>query len=123
MSTYYYFHCTKHQASGGQFTRQAWGAGNADLIDAFKFVMYHVLECGPESIGMHSEHDDDDYAATHYGVDDEIRRQFLEETRHIFPRSNDWGFMQNVEPGQDHKELWVAAELAELDRKPPQHAP
>lgn len=114
MSTYYYFHCKKHQQSGGCFTRQAWGYGNADLIDTFKFVMYHVAECGTENIGMHSEHEDDPYTPTNFDNEDGARREFLEQTAHIFPHSNDWGFMSRLPEGGDPKTLWVAAELAEL---------
>lgn len=109
MSTYYYFHCTKHKLSGGLFTRQAWGSGNADLIDTFKFVMYHTLQCGPESIGVHSEHDDDEWANTNF--DDEPRRQHLNDTAHIFPRSNDWEFVSNGPAGTDLNAEWIAAEL------------
>lgn len=112
MSTYYYFHCDKHQVSGGCWTRQAWGWGNADLIDAFKFVMYHVSECGPENIGMHSEHDDDDYANTSF--EDEHRREHLEQTVDIFPRSDDWRFMGGQAPGTDFKAAWVQQQLSEL---------
>lgn len=113
MSTYYYFHCTKHQVSGGCWTRQAWRWGNADLIDAFKFVMYHVAECGEENIGMHSEHDDDAWANTSF--EDEHRRAHLEQTAHIMPHSNDWAFMAEHGKSADWKALWVAAELARLE--------
>jgi hypothetical protein len=113
VSTYYYFHCTKHQSSGGCFTRQAWGAGNAELIDSFKFVMHHVLECGPESIGMHSEHYDDDWSNTN--VDGDARRQHLEDTAHIFPRSNDWEFVNHGPKGTDLNAEWIAAQLATLE--------
>jgi hypothetical protein len=113
VSTYYYFHCTKHRLSGGCFTRQAWGAGNADLIDTFKFVMYHVLECGPENIGLHSEHEDDDWA--NISVDDDVRRQHLRDTEHIFPHSDDWDFMDRLLPGTNMKQAWLSAEMAKLD--------
>lgn len=115
MSTYYYFHCTKHQESGGCWTRQAWGYGNADLIDAYKFVMYHVAECGPESIGMHSEHEDYEYTPTGYDTEGGKRREHLEQTRHIFPRSDDWGFMAKIPEGEQYKDQWVTEELARLD--------
>jgi len=88
MSTYYYFHCKAHRQSGGNFTRQAWGYGNADLIDTFKFVMYHVAECGPESIGVHSEYDSTGYESTAHG---DIRRAFLVATADIRYRYvTDW---------------------------------
>lgn len=113
MSTYYYFHCTKHHVAGGCWTRQAWGWGNADLIDAFKFVMYHVDNCGPESIGMHSEHQDDDWDNTSF--EDEHRRPHLEQTVNIFPHSNDWAFMASASgSGGRLSQLWTEAELAEL---------
>lgn len=111
MSTYYYFHCTKHMQEGGCFTRQAWGYGNADLIEAFKFVMYHVRECGQQHIGMHSEHEGDDYAST--CIDDDVRREFLEATKDIMPHSSDWAFMERA-AGKDWKELWVSEQLAQI---------
>lgn len=115
MSTYYYHHCTKCQLSGGLFTRQAWGCGNADLIDTFKFVMWHISECGPEYIGMHSEHEDDQYSNTNCDLDGGHRRQHLNQTAHIFSRSNDWQFMAEAPPGTDLEQLWLEQELAELE--------
>src|ERR1700757_2901469 len=99
MSTYYYFHCKKHQISGGWYSRQMWGAGNADLIDTFKFVMHHALECGPENIGMHSEYDEQAYWPTTNSPSDgddnsgESRRQHLLDTAKIWPHSDDWRHM------------------------------
>ena len=113
MSTYYYFHCNKHQLSGGLFTRQAWGYGSADLIDTFKFVMYHVKECGPENIGMHSEHEEENWIQTNCGGK---RRQHLLDTRDIFPHSDDWEFMENIPHGEDYNPFWVETELARLEQ-------
>lgn len=113
MSTYYYFHCTKHKQSGGCWTRQAWGYGNADLIESFKFVMYHIRECGPESIGMHSEHEDNEYI--NIDSNEDSRREFLSVTADIMPRSNDWEFMGRYGSRGNWKEQWVAEELAEIE--------
>ncbi|WP_094359871.1 hypothetical protein [Mycobacterium marinum] len=117
MSTYYYFHCEKcRQLSGGCFTRQAWGYGNADLIDTFKFVMHHIRECGEQHIGMHSEYADDGRTTTSFDTEGGQRRQHLEATADIWPYSNDWGFM--AEHGHKEiaelKRLWVDSEIAEL---------
>lgn len=112
MSTYFYFHCSEHKVSGGCWTRQAWGLGNADLIDAFKFVMYHVSECGPDSVGIHSEYDDEGWGNTSF--EKEHRRQHLEQTAHIFPRSDDWEFMAQIPNGEDFRERWVRDQLAEI---------
>lgn len=111
MSTYYYFHCTKHMESGGCWTRQAWGYGNADLIEAFKFVMHHVRTCGEEHIGMHSEHNDDEYVST--VIDDDARRAFLEATRGIWPHSDDWAFVRREDGTVDG---WVDEELVKVGR-------
>jgi hypothetical protein len=114
VSTYYYFHCTNHQPrqAGGCWTRQAWGWGNADLVDAFKFVMLHVRDCGEQYIGMHSEHADDNDTNTSY--EDEHRRPFLEAARGIFPHSDDWAFMDKLPEKTNPDDAWTQAELAEL---------
>ena len=44
MSTYYQLRCDSCDQQGGFFSRQAWGWGNADLIENHKFLMHHA-EC------------------------------------------------------------------------------
>ena len=91
MGTYYSFHCTKCKVQGGFLSEQAWGTGNFNIVDTFKFVMLHALNCGPASIGMNAEHEYCDWPDTH--IDQEVRLRFLEESQDIFPSSNDWGFI------------------------------
>jgi hypothetical protein len=93
MSTYYGFHCDKCKVTGGFLSSQAWGVGNFDIIDTFKFVMHHALECGQQNIGMHSEHDDayEEWPTVHLSGPD--REKFLEDSKAIFPSSNDWQFI------------------------------
>jgi len=57
MSTYYTFRCPNCAEQGGFFSRQAWGWGNANLFDNFKFVVAHV-DCG-NILQVLNEHDDD----------------------------------------------------------------
>jgi len=39
MSTYYKFQCSECKKTGGFFSRQAWGWGNADIVKNHKFIM------------------------------------------------------------------------------------
>jgi len=114
MSTYYGFVCSLCKLRGGFCSRQAWGVGNADLIDNFKFTMYHALNCGPEYVSMYSE---DDYTTEDYpdtNIDGEARRKHLEDTRHYMPGSSDWKFVSkhySSENWDKVKEKWVENEL------------
>jgi hypothetical protein len=93
MSTYYRFHCPVCSESGGWFSRQAWGWGNADIIYTFKFIMFHLQNCDADSLEIVSEHDD---------LYDAIPspNSFVERTEGIFPRSDDW---ENVCWSEDWK--------------------
>lgn len=103
MSTYYRFRCEKCKVDGGFFSRQFWGWGNFDLIDAAKFVMLHVGKCGCDKIRVVSEHDESFYPNS--SVDAKHRIPFLDESRDIFPRSGDWKFMrENID---DFNERWI----------------
>lgn len=42
MGTDYKFYCNKCKKTGGGFSRQAWGTGNADIIGSFRFLMKHA---------------------------------------------------------------------------------
>lgn len=81
MSTYYYFVCKKCSKYGGFLSRQAWGYGNFDIIDSFKFIAKHMSECGSENIGVVSEH----YIDENYGEDKELPSDV-----DVYPRSDDW---------------------------------
>jgi hypothetical protein len=67
---------------------QAWGWGNFDMVESFKFLAYHINKCGEDSIRIISE-DFDHYVDL---LHDEYNI-FLEETKHIFPHSKDWDFL------------------------------
>lgn len=56
MSTEYYFVCRRCKEYGGFYSHQAWGWGNADFIDSFKFLMKHTNSCGTEDIGVECEY-------------------------------------------------------------------
>jgi hypothetical protein len=88
MTTYYYFTCTKCGTRGGSLGSQAWGWGNFDMVESFKFLAYHINKCGEDSIRIISEDFDHyvDLLHDEYNV-------FLEETKHIFPHSRDWDFL------------------------------
>jgi len=45
MGTDYEFRCDVCEARGGWFTRQAWGWGNADILECFAFIMEHTRDC------------------------------------------------------------------------------
>lgn len=92
MSTYYNFYCTKCKKyqKDISFTRQAWGWGNADIINSFQFLMKHTDTCGHENIKICSEHDEimDSYVPpeNHNGY----TKDTSEELNEYFPRSDDW---------------------------------
>lgn len=109
MSTYYCFTCDFCKLNGGFYSRQAWGSGNADLVDTYKFVMYHGLNCGTDKIRFLSEHQDDytDRPDTNNAGEERIKH--LKDTKNIFPHSNDWQFMADNKEGYDEK--WIKNEL------------
>lgn len=88
MPTYYYFTCLKCRTRGGVFGEQAWGWGNFDMIESFKYLAHHIRTCGEDSIRVISE-DVDDYVDQLHGE----YNTFLEQTKHIFPHSKDWEFL------------------------------
>lgn len=106
MSTYYYFWCKKCDRTGGFLSRQAWGWGNFDIIDSFKFLALHIGACGEEYIGMVSEHSDRCYKEGN-------RVKFLEKTKDYWPYSNDW----HTEEWPAFKEKWMSDEIKQGEEK------
>lgn len=104
MTTCYYFTCTNCGTRGGSLGSQAWGWGNFEMIESFKFLAYHISKCGEESIRVISE-DVDHYVDL---LHDEYN-QFLEETKHIFPHSRDWEFLVRAQELSvaELKQKWV----------------
>jgi len=93
MSTYYKFICKECETSGGFLSRQAWGDGNFDIIETFKFLMLHK-EHHPFLVSEHNELYDDTPS-----VDDtnEFWQKFKEDTRGVMPHSNDWEIVKTTE--------------------------
>lgn len=96
MSTYYNFYCTKCKKyqKDISFTRQAWGWGNADIINTFQFLMKHTDKCGHENIKICSEHDDiidsaEDMNPPNYPHNG-YTKDTAEDLKEYFPSSNDW---------------------------------
>jgi len=112
MSTYYHFVCTKCNQSGGFFSRQAWGWGNFDIIDSFKFLAKHCNECGHDGIRVGWEQDDDEREDM---TEPANRARFLDETKEHFPRSDDWRFMRQSEGESDDScnQQWMEKEAKE----------
>lgn len=102
MSTYYCFTCEKCKLKGGFFSRQAWGSGNADIIDSFRFIMRHSMCCGVGFIGVDSEHG---------GNYEYFEEDNSEDLLGYFPCSSDW---KDVEEGKydtkDDKESAIQTE-------------
>lgn len=104
MPTYYYFSCTKCRTRGGVFGEQAWGWGDFNMIESFKYLAHHIRTCGEDSIRVISE-ENDDYVDQLHGE----YNHFLEETKHIFPHSRDWEFLDKWKSlkVEEMKEKWV----------------
>ncbi len=104
MATYYYFTCQKCRTRGGVFGEQPWGWGNFDMIESFKFLAHHIRTCGEEHIRVISE-EVDEYIDQLHGE----YNTFLEQTKHIFPHSKDWEFLDRWKSlkVEELKEKWV----------------
>jgi len=104
MPTYYYFTCQKCRTRGGVIGEQAWGWGNFDMIESFKYLAHHIRTCGEDSIRIISEEVDDYVDQLHAEYND-----FLEKTKHIFPHSKDWAFLDKWKElsVEELKEKWV----------------
>jgi hypothetical protein len=101
MSTYYKFICKECKQSGGFLSRQAWGAGNFDIISTFKFVMHHTLSCGENSLRLVSE----------YSTKYDYLETAPEPMAGIFPSSDDWKFIaeRREQPWSMTKDQWYRA--------------
>lgn len=93
MSTYYYFVCNdcKSRIKSLAFTRQAWGWGNAAIIDTFQFLMKHTCMCGEEFIELVSEHDH------RVEMDSDYKDDTSEKLLGFFPHSHEWGEDETTE--------------------------
>ncbi|MED4752201.1 hypothetical protein [Brevibacillus choshinensis] len=82
------------------------------MIESFKFLAHHIHTCGEDSIRVISEEVDDYVDQLHKEYN-----EFLEETKHLFPHSNDWAFLDRwKELSVDElKEKWVEENKIEYD--------
>ncbi len=103
MSTYYKFVCKECNKSGGFLSQQAWGIGNFDIIESFKFLGLHM---GHKPY-MYSEHDD-----TQYDTPEHDKSEFIEESKGIMPSSNDWDKVSKNE-WKDVEKIWEREFLGE----------
>jgi hypothetical protein len=113
MSTYYKLRCGACEEQGGHFTRQAWGWGNADVIENTVFLMAHA-DCfdryqgdpETETITIISEHDRE------YNNDEESLKwiENLQDPKSVagsaFPHCDEWKL---VADGGDIKAWWQAS--------------
>lgn len=104
MPTYYYFTCQKCRTRGGFIGEQAWGWGNFDMIESFKYLAHHIRTCGEDSIRIISE-EVDEYVDLLHGE----YNAFLDETKHIFPHSKDWEFLHRWKEltAEELKQKWM----------------
>lgn len=80
MSTDYVFMCKECRKYGGGFTSQAWGTGNADIIDSFRFIMKHNLFCRGEFAVLNKDN----------GEHENLEPDRDDELLGFFPHSNEW---------------------------------
>jgi len=116
MGTYYYFYCEECKERGGFLSRQAWGWGNFDIVDSFKFIAKHIRECGSKNIRIIDENAIElEEVCDKESCRDEnkFRKQFLKDTNDIFPKSNDWEFMSKASDN-NFREEWVKKEIKSL---------
>lgn len=98
MSTYYKFVCKEHNTAGGFLTRQAWGHGNINIIETFKFLALH-MNCRPYLV---SEYDEDD------GTSEDLwsnKEKFITDTHGMMPHSDDWRLVKDNE-WKDVENIW-----------------
>jgi hypothetical protein len=65
-------------------TRQAGGWGNFHVVSSFKFLAFHIKNCGPEYIGLVHE-DDTTQEQMEKLCSPMNEKQFLEKTKDLFP--------------------------------------
>lgn len=87
MGTLYKFACLRCKTVGGEFTRQAGGIGNAELVGSFKFYATHAVECGAENVRVVDEDDEERC----YGWPDQTDDVgWLRYRSDVFPGTDEW---------------------------------
>lgn len=102
MSTKYAFYCRKNNMLGGFFSKAAWGWGDFDFVQAFKFLSYCISKHGHRSIDIISEKDREWRDAIHIfnpkNKDEELLfNKFIDDTKDVFPYSKDWTYKNDME--------------------------
>lgn len=111
MSTYYEFFCKECKDYGGFLSRQAWGIGNFNIIETFKFLALHK-DHQPYLISEH----DPEYELKYDICDDlkeEKNKKFIELTHNYMPLSNDWELVRKND-WKDVGKLWEEKYLENL---------
>ena len=99
MSTYYFIGCEKCKEIGGFYSKQAWGWGNMDIVETFKFLAFHTEKCGHENIKIISEHDDEIGLWEKRASENEYFKRFI-----AFPKNSFVYVMEKKYTCDDH---WV----------------
>lgn len=81
MGSDYSIVCNKCKKYGGGFSRQAWGTGNAKIIDTFRFLMKHGSSCDGDFSII-----DDQYLYD----SEELKPDFDKDLLGYYPHSNEW---------------------------------
>jgi hypothetical protein len=101
MSTYYYLRCSNCEELGGWFSRQAWGWGNFDIFETFKFLVAHA-DC--DSLQILSEYDIDEYKADEKRWSQRLLGDaYLRE--HVWPHADEWKSV--AEDWETAKTEWI----------------
>ena len=93
MGYYYKFICKKCCVSGGFFSSQAWGFGNFDIIENFKFIGRH-LYCEDENLDL-ALRIVGEGNGLYYDYPSEQPEDFVKYTKSFMPHSNDWELVIN----------------------------
>ena len=104
MSTNYILRCADCKEQGGYFTRQAWGWGNADVIENTVFLMAHA-DCFDKYQGDEDDHDRGIQIISEYddiSHNDEEMLKWIDNLQDsesragsAFPRADEWEAAKN----------------------------
>lgn len=117
MSTNYKMRCGKCKEQGGYFTRQAWGWGNADVIENTVFLMAHA-DCFDR---YQSDEDEGFEIISEYDRRDENEEEMLRWIDNLqdsttragsaFPRADEW----QVAKDGDIRQWWELQKSGKTD--------
>lgn len=102
MSTYYTFRCPKCEEQGGFFSRQAWGWGNCEIFENFKFHVAHsgcgVLQILKEDDSLYANERERLRWLDHLKRDEDLRSL-------VWPRAGEWAWVK--EGWSEAKDRWL----------------